>query len=128
MARVYTQVQAVAPLLGLGVASILSHRQLALAQHAVVVPMARQVHSYVCKLVSGYIAPDIGGRSVTLALILGIVQIVDVGGPTAWGTLMLAKMYQDLHQIVYHRVGTMGRGFGFAPLLQVWAWEHIAVL
>ena len=78
-------------------------------------------------LVSGYIATDTSGTGVTLVLIPDVMEIVDARLPTAWGSLMLAKLYRDLHQIVYQGGSWKGRSIGF-PTLQVWAWEHIAVL
>ena len=53
------------------------------------------------RLVLGYISLDTGGTGVTLALIPVVMGIVDVRLPAAWGSLMLAKVYKDLYQIVY---------------------------
>ena len=53
----------------------------------------RWIYFYVLKLVSGYISPNIGGIGVTLALIPVVMQIVNVGRPKAWGSLMLVELY-----------------------------------
>lgn len=42
----------------------------------------------------------------------------------AWGPCVLAMLYFQLHQIVYQRVQTLSCG---VTLLQVWAFEHIAI-
>ena len=84
--------------------------------------------TFVLGLVFGYITLDTRGKGVTLALFLVVMCIVDAGVPVTWGSLMLAKLYRDLHQIVYQGGSRQGRSIGFLTLLQVWAWEHIVVL
>ena len=79
-------------------------------------------------LVLRYIALDIGGTRVMLAMIPIVMQIVDMRLLATWCSLMLEKLCQDLHQIVYQGGGWKGRRIGFLTLFQVWAWEHIAVL
>lgn len=43
----------------------------------------------------------------------------------AWGSMLLASLYKDLHEYVYMD----GRALGpSVTLLHIWAWEHIVVL
>lgn len=52
-----------------------------------------------------------------LALIPIVMDIVDAGVLTAWGSLMLAELYKDLHQIIYQGIGHQGRSVGFLTVL-----------
>lgn len=83
--------------MGDGVAFRLQRGQLALDEHLDRVAADRRIYFYVLGLVSGYLAPDAGGTSVTLSLILVVIVAVDAGVPAARGSLMLAELYRDLH-------------------------------
>ena len=83
--------------MGPGVAYQICQGKFALDEHLDQVDVKRQIYFYVCGLVSGYIAPNIGGTGVILALVPVIMCIVDAGVPTTWGSLMLAELYRDLH-------------------------------
>lgn len=105
--------------MGVGVEFRLCRGQLALDEHLGRVAAEWRIYFYVLGLVSEYLAPDIGGTCVTLSLILVVMAAVDARVPAAWGSLMLAKLYRDLHQIVYQGARHQGRSIGFATLLQV---------
>lgn len=90
-------------------------------EHLDWVVIERRIYFYVLRLVSGYLALDIGGTSVTLSLIPVVMAAVDAGIPTAWGSLMLVELYRDLHQIIYQGARHQARSMGFTTLLLVWA-------
>lgn len=46
------------------------------------------------------------------------------GTQFAWGPCVLSHLYQDLHEVAYRGVGSLGVGI---TLLHIWAWEHLPV-
>ncbi|XP_059064368.1 protein MAINTENANCE OF MERISTEMS-like [Cryptomeria japonica] len=76
-------------------------------------PLDRLIYIYVCALVNGYIIPDRGERFIVLGMIPVVVEAVHSDRPMAWGTLVLTKLYRELHEIIYHP----GKGFRFITLL-----------
>lgn len=80
----------------------LHHGQLSLEQALVEEPPARHIYFFVWALVSGHILPNHVGRLIILGMIPMVIEAIDNGQPMAWGTLVLEKLYRELHDIVYH--------------------------
>lgn len=81
--------------------------------------------SVLAGFIGGVLCPD--HRSKGFAVRWGHVleRMVMQGTQYAWGSCMLVHLYDELHHIVY------GRGQSFAigcSLLQIWAWEHFAIM
>lgn len=55
---------------------------------------------------------------------LVLEDMVTQGRRFAWGSCMLGHLYRELHQVVYRGYMSLSTR---VTLLQVWAWEHIAV-
>lgn len=75
--------------------------------------------------IGGVLCPNHRSKGFAIGWGRVLESMVMQGTQYAWGTCILAHLYDELHHIVY------GRGQSFAvgcSLLQIWAWEHFAVL
>lgn len=92
---------------------LLRHGQILLEQALAQAQPTRWIYFYVCALVSSYILLNYGGRSIVLGMIPMVIDTIDIGCPIAWGRLVLAELYKELHNIMYHP----GQRFGYITLL-----------
>ncbi|GLJ23507.1 hypothetical protein SUGI_0445390 [Cryptomeria japonica] len=75
-------------------------------------------------VISGFLCPDKGTRGLFMGWGGKLEMLVMQHTRYAWGPCVLAHLYYELHQFVYH--GSVGLGYR-VTLLQVWAYEHILV-
>ena len=81
--------------------------------------------SLLCSLVAQALVTDRGQKGFPLGWGRLVYDLIARPRRMAWGPAILAEMYHELHEIVYHEGGSWACG---AVLAQIWAWEHIAVI
>lgn len=74
--------------------------------------------------VGGFLCPNRRSKGLSVGWGVVLEMMITKGTWYAWGSCMLAHLYRELHQVVYQRATSLSVGI---TLLQVWAWEHIAV-
>ena len=81
--------------------------------------------SLLCLLIAQALVTDRGQKSFPLGWGRLVFDLIAQPRRMAWGPAILAEMYHELHEIVYHGGGSWACG---AVLAQIWAWEHIVVI
>ena len=79
----------------------------------------------VCSLVAQALVTDRGQRGFLLGWGQLVCALIAWPRRMAWGLAILAKMYHELHEVVYHE----GHSWACeAVVAQIWALEHIVVI
>ncbi len=81
--------------------------------------------SLLCSLVAQALLIDRGQKGFPLGWGRLVYDLISQPRKMAWGPTILAKMYHELHEIVYHEGGSWACG---VVLAQIWAWEHITMI
>ncbi|XP_059070641.1 protein MAINTENANCE OF MERISTEMS-like [Cryptomeria japonica] len=74
--------------------------------------------------ISGFLCPNRPTRGLAVGWGGALETLVTEHTRYAWGPCVLAHLYYELHQFVYH--GSVGLGCR-VTLLQVWAYEHLPI-
>lgn len=64
-------------------------------------------------------------NSLLMGWALMVAHMMVTPSELAWGQCLLAHMFFEMHEVVYHDSKSFAAG---ALVLQIWAWEHILVL
>lgn len=95
------------------------------------IPWVEMYHSYaplpsvLAGFIGGFLCPDKRSKGLSLGWGQVLEGMMVHRMRYAWGMCMLVQLYHDLHWIVYLGGSSLSAG---ATLLQVWAWEHIAIM
>lgn len=76
-------------------------------------------------IVGGLLCPDRRLHGIIVSWGQVIEQMVREGTRYAWGACVLAHLYMDLHEVVYHGITLLGVGI---TLLHIWAWENLPIM
>jgi hypothetical protein len=81
--------------------------------------------SILASFIGGVLCPDHRSKGFAVGWGCVLESMVMQGTQYAWGTCMLAHLYDELHHIVYSSGRSLAVG---CSLLQIWPWEHFAII
>jgi hypothetical protein len=76
------------------------------------------------RFIGGFLCPDRRSRGFSYGWGRVLESMVRRSRIYAWGSCLLAHLYRELHLFVYRGSSSLAAD---VTLLQIWAWEHIAV-
>lgn len=74
--------------------------------------------------VKGFLCLDHRSKGLSVGWGHFLERMIVQGTWYSWGSYMLAHLYHDLHRVVYLGATNLSTR---VTLLQIWAWEHMAV-
>ena len=73
---------------------------------------------------SYFLFPERGQHELECGWGVMLQRMVDAPEIFGWGQCMLAHMFHEMHEVVFHERKTM---VARVYVLQIWAWEHLLV-